>query len=377
MHKPSLASTPSRTRRTASAAIMVLASLSSLAALSAHAQSNVSVTGLMDVFAGSLKYAGDERAVTSVNSGGMTTSWVGFKGSEDLGGGTKAHFALTSFLRADTGAYGRFPGNETMWSRDANVGMSGGFGAFSVGRDLAPEFLPTILFNPFGDSFTFSPLILQMNVPLFNASGWASSLAGDTGWSNEVIYTTPEFGGLKANLHYQAGEKTGNSGKGNAGANLLYFSGPLALTAFVHSVRVNNPLDTPSGNVQPGGAIPLASGQQATRQTAWMLGGTYDFTVVKAFATYGQTSHDIDFKDKTLSLGASVPVWGQGKILVALARTRRSGDAVGDSLARQTFSLGYDHALSKRTDLYTVLMNDKITDQKGGTSFGMGIRHSF
>jgi predicted porin len=364
---------PSRLRHAALAAITML---SATTAHNAHAQSNVTVTGLMDVYAGSMKYSGDTHAVTSVNSGGMTTSWVGFKGSEDLGGGLQASFALTSFLRADTGASGRFPGNETMWSRDANVGLSGGFGRISVGRDLAPEFLPTILFNPFGDSFTFSPLILHMNVPLFNASGWASSLTGDTGWSNEVIYTTPEFGGLKANLHYQAGEVAGNAGKGNAGANLLYFSGPLALTAFAHSVRVNNPLNTPADNVQPGGAIPLPWGLQATRQNAWMLGGTYDFNVVKAFATYGRTSHDIDLKDKTLSLGASLPI-GHGKILADWAQTQRSGAAVGDELKRQTFSLGYDHNLSKRTDLYAVLMHDKITDQKAGTSFGLGIRHSF
>ena len=343
---------------------------------SAMAQSNVTVTGLMDAYAGSLKYAGDEHRVSAVNSGGMTTSWVGFKGSEDLGGGLKAKFALTSFLRLDTGASGRFPGNETMWSRDANVGLAGSFGSFSIGRDLSPEFLPSILFNPFGDSFTFSPLILQMNVPLFNASGWSPSVVGDTGWSNEIIYSTPDMGGLSANVHYQAGEDANNKGKHNAGANVLYFHGPLALTAFVHSVKVNNPLDTPSGNVQPGGAIPLASGLSAARQTAWMLGGSYDFDVVKAFATYGQTSHDIDLKDKLISLGASVPV-GQGKILLAWAQTDRSGDAIGDSLKRNTLSLGYDYNLSKRTDVYGIVMNDKITSQSSGTSLGIGIRHSF
>lgn len=342
----------------------------------AWSQSNVTVTGLMDLYAGSMRYAGDTSAVTSVNSGGMTTSWVGFKGSEDLGGGLQAKFNITSFLRADTGASGRFPGNETMWSRDANVGLSGGFGSVSIGRDLAPEFLPSILFNPFGDSFTFSPLILQMNVPLFNASGWSSSVVGDTGWSNEIIYSTPKFGGLSANVHYQAGEKAGESGKNNVGANLLYFDGALALTAFWHEVKVNNPLDTPADNVQPGGAIPLGTGLFAARQRAWMLGGSYDFGVAKLFATYGQTSHDIDFKDKLGSLGASVPVAG-GKVLLAWAQTRRSGDAIGESLKRNTYSLGYDYDLSKRTDLYAAVLHDSITDQSSGTSFGFGIRHRF
>jgi predicted porin len=91
----------------------------------------------------------------------MTTSWVGFKGVEDLGGGLKADFALTSFLQADTSASGRFSG-DTMFSRDANVGLSGSFGKVSLGRGLAPSFLPTVIFNPFGDSFLLATGIAHL-----------------------------------------------------------------------------------------------------------------------------------------------------------------------------------------------------------------------
>jgi predicted porin len=355
---------------------LLLASLLGAAfAGSAAAQTNVTVSGLVDTYAGSVRMAGDAASQSAVNSGGLTTSWFGFKGTEDLGGGLKAKFALTSFFQADTGRQGRFPG-DTMFSRDANVGLSGDFGSVSFGRDLAPNFLPTILFNPFGDSFAFAPLILHADVPLFNASGWTNSLAGDTGWSNEILYTTPNFGGLSANVHYQFGEVPGDSGKNNVGVNALYFSGPLALTAFYHNVKINNPLNAPLGNVQPGSNIPLASGQFATRQTAWMLGGTYDFTAAKLFATYGQTSHDIDLQDKTLSLGASVPAGG-GKVLVSWAQTKRSGAAIGADQKRNTTSVGYDYDVSKRTDLYAIVMNDRITDRDSGNSLGLGIRHRF
>src|SRR5688572_28776631 len=68
----------------------------------AMAQTNVTVTGLVDVYAGTMRSAGDARSRSVVNSGGMTTSWFGFKGSEDLGGGLKANFLLTSFIQADT-----------------------------------------------------------------------------------------------------------------------------------------------------------------------------------------------------------------------------------------------------------------------------------
>lgn len=355
--------------------LLLAAAITAACATPAIAQSGVSVSGLVDAYAGSMRNAGDARSTAVLNSGGMTTSWIGFKGSEDLGGGLKANFLLTSFIRPDTGVQGRFPG-DTMWSRDANVGLSGGFGALSLGRELAPHFLPTILFNPFGDSYTFAPLILHADVPLFNASGWTNSVAGDTGWSNSIRYVTPDFGGLKVNLHYQFGEIAGNSGRNNIGINALYFKGPLALTAFYHDVEINNPLNAPVGNVQPAGNIPLVSGQFAARQKAWMFGGSYDLTMAKLFATYGGTSHDIDLDDKTLSLGASVP-FGQGKFLASWAQTRREGTALGADQKRNTTAIGYDYDLSRRTDLYAVYMNDRITRQSSGNSVGMGIRHRF
>ncbi|RJF92682.1 porin [Noviherbaspirillum saxi] len=355
--------------------LMLLAAIGSAFAGSAAAQTNVSVSGLVDAYAGRMRYAGDPAGRAAVNSSGMTTSWFGFRGTEDLGGGLTARFALTSFFKTDTGAVGRFA-SDTMWARDASVGLSGGFGSVLLGRGLAPNFLPSVRFNAFGDSFTFSPLILHMDVPLFNGSRWTNSVQGDTGWSNEIIYSTPNFGGLTANVHYQFGEVAGDNGVNNVGANLFYAAGGLGLTAFYHQVEVSNPLNATVGNVQPAGNLPLPSGLFAARQKAWMLGASYDFKVVKVFATYGQTSHNIDLDDKTGSLSASVPM-GAGRVLAAWAQTKRNGLAVGADQKRDTASVGYVYDLSKRTDLYAVAMNDRITRQSSGNSFGLGMRHRF
>lgn len=347
--------------------LLFLATIAGAFAAPAMAQTSVTVSGLVDAYAGSMRNVGDTSSQSVLNSGGMTTSWFGFKGSEDLGSGVKAKFALTSFFQSDTGRQGRFPG-DTLWSRDANVGLSGNFGAISLGRDLAPQFLPSILFNPFGDSYNFSPLILQMDVPVFNSTGlaWTNAVQGDTGWSNEIIYSTPNVGGLTANIHYQFGEFAGDSGKHNVGANALYFNGPLALTAFYHNVQVNNPVAAAPGGIQG----------LAARQTAWMLGGSYDLSKAKLFATYGRTSHDIDFTDKTLSLGASIAA-GPGKVLAAWAQTKRSSAAAGMDLKRNTASVGYDYDLSKRTDLYAIYMNDRVTNLSNANSLGVGVRHRF
>ena len=130
-----------------------------LAAGAAQAQSSVTLSGLLDVSAGQSKAAGSTSRVWGVDNGNMTTSWFGASGSEDLGGGLSALFTLQSFMRADTGASGRF-GVDTFWARNAFVGLaSKDFGKVTLGRNTTPFFVTTLSFNPFGDSFGYSPSI--------------------------------------------------------------------------------------------------------------------------------------------------------------------------------------------------------------------------
>jgi len=328
-----------------------------LCGTAAHAQSTVEISGLTDAFVGSIKMAGDANRRSVVDSGGLTTSWIGFKGTEDLGGGLKASFQLTSFIKVDTGTQGRFA-NDPFFSRDANVSLSGNFGSVLLGRWMAPNFLPSVVGNPFGDSFTFSPLVLHKDVPLFNGSGWRAMTPSDTGWSNQVVYSTPKFGGLSANVQYQFGEQPGQGGKNNFGANFFYFGGPLTLTGFYENTDIANPTNTLLAN----------------NQKYWMLLGAYDFGMVKPFLSYGEKriSDTADTKGKTLQVGASAPI-GNGKLLAEWVKTDWSSPDVN----RKTFSIGYDYFLSKRTDVYAVVMNDKITNQRSGNSAGVGIRHRF
>lgn len=351
--------------------------LACMATGSAMAQTNVTVGGLVDMFAGSMKNSGDTGRKGVVGSGGLTTAWWGFKGTEDLGGGLRAEFALTGFYRGDTGEIGRF-GGDNLFSRDANIGLAGGFGKVQFGRGLAPQFLPTVLFNPFGDSFTFSPLVVNANVPSgpFGARTWTAANAGDTGWSNQIIYTTPKIGGLSANVHYQFGEAAGATSRNNVGVNALYFNGPLGLTAFYHDVQVANP--------NPGAIIDVTtlpfSVASINQQKTAFVGASYNFNVAKLFATYQRNKDDTTtaatMTDKLYSLGLSAPV-GQGSVLLGYANTKRTGSLVGADRKRNTLSVGYDYMLSKRSDLYTIAMSDKINTASRETSFGVGLRHKF
>jgi predicted porin len=337
-------------------------------AIPAQAQSSVTLSGLVDVYAGSMRMAGDGGRTAVIGSGGLTTSWWGVQGTEDLGGGLKASFLLNSFMRSDSGVPGRFNG-DPYFARDANVSLAGSLGSLRVGRGTAPNFVPTILANPFGDSFTFSPLVLHGNV---NTANWRyGTTPSDTGWSNGLAYTTPRFGGLSFTLQYQFGEQgsnTGNDSKKNVGINFIYINGPWSAVGFYERDQISNP-------VAPG-LLTTTVGAIAIPETKndWMLGGAYDFTFAKLFLTYGGAKTDIaDYDARTASVGVKIPL-GSGAILGGLARTRVTGTYDG---TRTTGTVGYDYYLSKRTDLYAMAMQDRVTNRSSGASYALGMRHRF
>ena len=314
-----------------------------LAAAAAQAQSSVTLSGLLDVSAGQSKAAGSTSRVWGVDNGNMTTSWFGASGSEDLGGGLSALFTLQTFMRADTGASGRF-GADTFWARNAFVGVaSKDFGKVTLGRNTTPFFVTTLSFNPFGDSFGYSPSIRH-----YFTSG---TLTGDSGWSDSVLYTSPNLGGATLQL-FMAAAEAGSNGR-NHGVNLRWGAGAIDAAFSWQDVKKD-------------GATAVADTK------AWQAAGSYDFGVAKAFGQYGKVDNKTTGNSYDITgLGASVPV-GNGKILAQWGQIKPETGP-----KRKTFSAGYDYFLSKRTDLYAVAMSDKITGQSSGSAFSVGIRHRY
>ncbi|KWT88529.1 MULTISPECIES: porin [Pseudomonadota] len=346
----------------------IIAGACCIASLSANAQSTVTITGVVDAYAGRIRMAGDLGSISGVNGGGLTTSWFGFLVGEDLGGGVRATVKLNAFFRPDVGSTGRFD-NDPYFSRDANIALSGRFGAVTLGRSQAPNMEPSIVSNPFAGSFTFSPLILHSNV---NTTAWPRrTTPADTGWSNQIVYTTPTAGGFRASLHYQFGEQlSGTPGEGskNVGATAFYTKGPLNLAAYYERDQISNPVNPAPITTNIRGVNVL------TTKTVWMVGGSYDFGVLKAYGSYGRSRWDVlDYESRTMSAGVSIPV-GAGSVLAAVARTKVSGPVAS---TRTTASVGYDYFLSKRTDVYAVVLRDAVTALRSGTSVGLGIRHRF
>jgi len=326
-----------------------LASLAAAASLAASggalAQSSVTISGLIDGSVGQSKLPGASDTISNADSGKMTTSWFGFRGTEDLGGGLSAIFAIESFLRADEGAAGRFNG-DAFWARNAWVGLnSASLGRVTLGRNTTSLFVSTLLFNAFGDSFGYSPSIRH-----YFTSG---AVTGDTGWSDSVQYSTPSWGGFSGTLTAAAGE--GSSNGHNLAATAMYFGGPFAASLSWQDVE------------KDAGAVALPDTE------TWQLGASWDFGMLKLFGQYGTVDNKTSGNSYDIAgLGATVPVGAAGKVLL------QGGVLDPETGARRTtVSVGYDHFLSKRTDWYAVAMSDKIDGLSSGHSWSVGIRHRF
>ncbi len=345
----------------APAAAAVIAAITLLLSQPAAAQSSVQAHGLIDASFGQFQVAGGAKQ-KRLDSGNMSTSYLGFKGTEDLGGGLKAGFTLESFLLVDSGNAGRVPGVDGFWGRNANVNLSGGFGNIRLGRMGPPLFVSTLLFNPLGDSFGYSPAIRQY----YNAP-YGTPLVGDSGWNNAIGYTTPRLGGLTATVLVQAGEGAANARGPNIGAHALYFAGPLGLTVAWQKVEAQGTL---------GRAISAFPGFSS--QTAWQAGGSFDLGLVKLFGQVGRVATDAaaDVDVTTWQLGASVPI-GAGKLLASYGHSELDFSApTGDATSRM-LTVAYDYFLSKRTDVYLLAMMDRFTARSSGNTFVAGIRHTF
>jgi predicted porin len=334
----------------------LLAGLALTATAAAAQAQSVNLYGLVDVGVASLESADTGfQKVARVEPGMMTTSFWGLKGEDDLGGGVKAVFKAEAFFRADNGRSGRFDG-DTFFARDNYLGLSSdALGRVTIGRNTTGLFISVLAFNPFGDSFVWSPSIRHY------FSGSEGKTRGDTGWSNSISYVAPSISGATFNLMGSLGEGTTDK---NLGANVLYFRDALGFTAAYQTVE------------------PVAFGGR--KQKTWNLGATYDFKLVKLSAQYGEIKDDPSgAKDKISQIGAWVPA-GPGNVLVSFGEDRTE---LNGNTKLQTASLGYNYLVSKRTDITAAVMNEKqeagrsafatyAAEQKG-TSYGVNLRTRF
>ena len=342
----------SRTTRSIRSALAAVGAL--LCSVGAGAQTAV-IYGLLDASGARVKPVGGGKAMYELDSGNLTRSFLGIRGSEDLGGGLRAVFRFESYVRVDSGSVGRVNG-DPFWGRESSVGLSGAFGTSVLGRNASPLYLTTISFNPFGEAFGFSPATRQY----FGTSG---VMLGDTHWNNSISYNNnttdaPLRIHFAANLPEEAA-RTPPAGR-NFGASVSYITGPLAATVALERIE-NSPQAIPAG---------------FHRQTAVQFGATYDFKFVRVYGQAGHVKTDATLDEKTTlyQLGAAVPI-GTSLILASYGQAHKKSQLSGTT--DRTISLGYDYFLSKNTDIYVAALHEKLSFVASGNSIAGGVRLRF
>jgi predicted porin len=342
-------------KRAAQAALAGLMLMSGAAV----AQSSVTLYGVIDAWAGSKKALGGKQTFMEGN-GGLTASYWGMRGTEDLGNGYAAIFDLESYFSIQNGSVGRFAG-DGLFSRNAWVGVKAPWGTVTMGEIAPPLWFQTIFYNPFFNSFTFSPAVLHTYVGV-NGQGVGGG-GGD--WANSVLYTSPNMGGVIGKAMYAFGNVAGHLGEDKWSLQLNYNEGNLMAAALYQQIKYNT---TPGdlGTLTPG----------LTNQSTAEVSVMYNVGILKAYAQYLHSWDSVvtgDVGVNTGQAGLSIPL-GPGTILVSDAYSRSSG---ARTLTRNTWAAGYDYSLSKRTDVYVAALGDRASHLSYGTTLGGGIRTQF
>jgi len=362
--------------------LVALAALTLVSGL-AHAQSALKIYGYLETGYGSYKAAGDTSPVAKVESGNMMTSYLGFAGAEDLGGGVKAEFALETFIGVDSGSTvpnqaGQFFGRAS-W-----VGLSGGFGKLALGQYDNPLFIAGLSYNPFGSSMVFSPTMRQYyNLGSTFSAKSTNLVKADTAWINSITYETPTVAGFSGTLQYAPKESSTGKDSGSYSVGVAYNAGPLSLMGtYTDAGRNSSTFKDSAGIDQPTAtnkAYPVAF-------KAASLNGSYDFGVLKAFAQYTSFKYGSDSlqivgnltgvsKAGVYQLGVSAPVTATGTVMASYGQAKYK--QVGDDATNKIFSVGYDQALSKRTSAYAAFTSEKLTAISGGRALAVGLKHNF
>lgn len=358
-------------------------SLIALAVLAASgaamAQSSVTVFGVVDA---AVTYADGARNWSGLQSGQNSTSRIGFRGVEDLGGGLKANFWLEAGLNLDngdgaSGYAGATEGNGLAFKRRSTVGLEGAFGEVRLGRDQTEAYKITSRYDVFGQ------------VGIAASKVWADDATNtyttNQRISNSIVYVSPSFAGFRFAGNYGFGESStqGQSAGRYLGGALSYDNGPLSLGLGLERLNAG------AGLTNAAGAALTIPGDV----NAWSLGGSYNFGVVKLLGGYRDSESKLASGAKSelkgYYVGLSAPV-GAGEVKASYNRYDRE-TATGVEAKADQYSLGYVHNLSKRTALYGTY--SYLKNKNGGNAFSLvsgagldngkaqalqvGVRHAF
>ncbi len=295
------------------------------------------------------------------------SSFIGVRGTEDLGGGLKAFFQIESSAPPDAGG-------GTFASRNSAVGLQGGFGSVLLGRWDSPFKVTALANDPSGQLTLGDPLAVI-------STGATGGSQFNRRQDNSFQYWTPNINGFTGRFMYSPNEgKTATANPTTLGLNVAYAGGPVVL-GYAYEVHKDQVNTTATANVKEKGHEVI---------------GTFKFGPFKV----GATAQRFDRSNRTNQ--KVVLVTGQydiGKHSI-WGMYGKSKDGLASTVARQPegkfATVGYYYNFTKRTFFvatYASVVNNFVSSFSLGGSgakyatvsgpgndpkgFGVGLRHLF
>lgn len=300
-------------------------------------------------------------------------SRIGFRGSENLGGGLSAVWQVESRVDMDNAG-------GTFGTRNTFAGLRGdSWGQVLLGRYDGPYRNATSRLDPFRDSIGDNRALMG---GAFRATFRNSYLGFDSRPTDGVFYISPNLNGFTVSAAYIAGAESATTSTDIKGKTWslggTYEAGPIFASL---GYQVND-----IGSSGTGVAAGNAAGTVGVKEQAWKLGAGYKFEAVGLDVGFAYEKTSDNFRgtgsvvtcasgstDASNCYGHSAWLLS-GKYRVATGALKlvySKADELGNTTATgaRQWVLGYDHNLSKRTNLY--LIYAKINNDRNA-SYGVG-----
>jgi predicted porin len=389
-------------------------SLIALAALAAtglvSAQSSVTMFGVVDIAYGAHKTSSRDGAVFTktggVMDGSQAGSRIGFRGTEDLGGGLKASFHLEQGVsptqpegydvRVGSGAH-QVIGNGTHTTgnnRQSFLGLAGGFGELRIGYQYTNSY----------DLVTFNGL----NPSEFQGGNYQNASHANGGRANVITYIAPTISGLTIKAQVGGGTGRGTvesnsvaatSGNGFTKNNNKYMSlsavykaGNLTVGAAYSKADLTqeNAVNATITNAFGVAGTPAAAANTRINRSpkALHIVGGYNFGMARVAATITDASNDGSFtsatasKTKAQQLALWVP-FGAAEAFISTGKSKVTPTGGAATTDQKGTAFGVRYNLSKRTVAYAFSGTDKNSALTGATAgykdskTAVGVAHTF
>ncbi|KAG0163346.1 hypothetical protein DFQ28_003046 [Apophysomyces sp. BC1034] len=346
-------------------------SAGALLATGAHAQSSVTLYGIVDAgfaYVHNVRDANGSNAsnLAKFSSGNLSGSRWGLRGIEDLGGGLAALFQLENGFNIGTGTFSQ--GNRE-FGRKAVVGLtSATWGTVTLGRQYDPV---VDLVQGLTEDNYFGGV--------FAAPGDLDNYDNSLRVGNSVKYTSPLISDAQFEALYGFGGIAGATGSGRTysfGAS--YANGPLSLgagyffadggTTMANGVRTwNGSADTLFNTVINQG-FSSAKSIQIVRVAGQYVVGPATFGIAYSNTQYGPDTLSVFQQTANFNNGAAFFNWRFTPALragIGYNYTALTGPA---SAHYNQINLGTAYALSRRTELYALLGYQKASGKTLGAN---------